>query len=157
MNWGISGIWYALIVFLYLAPNLRQCWIMEIHSLSSWRFKLEYINYLLIGCFDIISVIGISAYQPFFYLIGIGRYCLRICTDTDNIKEKKESWIMNYKKDEYWIQKTSAVAAVNGFTQSFSKFLSETWYKPFDLYFKVTGPFNKRTHRQTCVLPIIIS
>ena len=35
-----------------------------------------------------------------FYLIGIGRYCLRICTDTD-IREKNEeldrSWIVSTK------------------------------------------------------------
>ena len=29
------------------------------------------------------------SYRPTFDLIGIGRYCLRICTDTD-VKEKNE-------------------------------------------------------------------
>ena len=40
-----------------------------------------------------------TVYQPFFYLIGISWYCLRICTDTD-IDENKEKRIRNKKKAE---------------------------------------------------------
>ena len=48
-------------------------------------------------------------YRPMFYLIGIGQYCLRICTDTDiwkNITLEEKKRMRNFKKDELRIAHT---------------------------------------------------
>ena len=73
--------------FYAYVPSSHCCTLMSMTPLRTSLLTLT-LRIIFAGRAVLISY-QLSVYRPMFYLIGIGCYCLEICTNT-NIKEKKE-------------------------------------------------------------------
>ena len=66
---------------------------------STWCSKVQILELMVVLIELFPYHYRLLIYWPIFYLIGIGRYCLKISTNTD-IKEKERQRMWNEKKAE---------------------------------------------------------